>query len=129
MASWPVQVAFLLLYVAVAFLAYSRVMRDFDDGPGRRRARAVAVALGVVVGLELVLGSSMVGIAILPFWGQCIVFLWLATMLLYYLVRFLTATRSGSGDDETRRRGAALDGALAPLRDRIGGPPRPAPPE
>lgn len=124
MASWPVQVTFLLLYVAVAGLAYSRVMRDFDDGPGRRRARAVVVALGVVVGLELVLGSSMVGIVVLPIWTQFIVLLWLAAMLLYYLVRFFTATRSGSGDEETRRRGEALDGALAPLREERGKPPR-----
>lgn len=127
-ASWPVQVACLLLYVAVACLAYSRVVRDFDDGPGRRRVRAVVIALGVLVGLELVLGSSMAGIAILPFWVQFVVLLWLAGMFLYYLVRFLTATRSGSGDDETRRRGAALDGVLAPPHDERGKPSHPAPP-
>ena len=32
-ASWPVQAVFLQPYVAVACLAYSRVVRDFDDGP------------------------------------------------------------------------------------------------
>jgi membrane protein implicated in regulation of membrane protease activity len=76
----------------------------------------------------LVVGSSMVGIAAVPFWVQSVVFLWLAAMFLYYLLRFFTATRSGSGDEETRRRGAALDGALAPLHDEIGKPPCPASP-
>ncbi len=122
MASWPVQVAFIVLYAGVAYLAFTRVLRDFGDGPARRRGRAVVVALGVFVGLEIILGGSLMGLAVLPFWFQFVVFLWLAGLLLYYLVRLLTMQRSGAGDDEARRRGAALEGVIAPMQDDLHGP-------
>lgn len=116
MASWPVQVAFVVLYAGVAYLAFTRVLRAFDDGPARRRARAV------VVGLEVIRGGSLMGLAVLPFWFPFVVLLWLAGMLLYYLVRLLTMRRSGAGDDEARRRGAALEGVIAPMHDDLHGP-------
>lgn len=114
--SWPVQVAMLVIYALVAWLAYSKALRTLEDRPGRRRTLALVLALGVFVVLEVVLGSSMMGSAILPMWFQVVVLLWLTAMLLYYLLRFATAQRRGRGDDETRRRGEALDAALTPRR-------------
>jgi membrane protein implicated in regulation of membrane protease activity len=107
-SSWPVQLALTAFYVGLAVLAFSRVARDWDDG-ARRWFRAVAVALGVFLVLDVVLGSAVLGLVIWPLWVQIPLVVWLGGMWLYYTMRFMTRVRPGPGDPETQRRGAALE--------------------
>jgi membrane protein implicated in regulation of membrane protease activity len=119
MSSWPVQLLAVVLYVGLAVLAFTRVSRDWQDEGGTRNRYFLGsvVALGVFVILQFVLGSSMFGIVNWPTWLYLIEVIWLFAMWLYYFIRFMTRTRSGPGDDETRRRGAALEGVIAPMSD------------
>jgi membrane protein implicated in regulation of membrane protease activity len=122
LTSWPAQAVFAALYVGLAVLAYSRVARDWDDGPVRRSVRGAVVALGVFVVLQVVLGQALLGIVIWPVYLFVIELLWLFALWLYYFIRFMTRQRSGPGDPETQRRGAALDGTIAQMeRERRGG--------
>lgn len=121
-ASWPVQLAVLALYAALAVLVFTRVARDFEDGPARRYARAALVALGVFVLLEFVLGSTVLGVVIWPLWLRILELLWLAALCFYYLVRLLTRPRPAAGDEESRRRGEALEGAIEPMERELHGP-------
>jgi len=51
-------------------------------------------------------------------------FVWLAAMWFYYIVRLMTGQRSGPGDPETQRRGAALDRTISSMeQERLGGEP------
>jgi membrane protein implicated in regulation of membrane protease activity len=117
MASWPIQLAILALYVGLAILVLRRVSRDWQDegGPRNRWFLGAVVALGVFVVLQFALGSSLFGAVTWPAWLEALEFLWLAGLWVYYLARFMTRQRSGPGDDESRRRGAALDKVIAPL--------------
>jgi hypothetical protein len=117
MTSWPAQGLIVALYVGLAVLAYTRVARDWEDGPRKRYFRAAVVALGVFFILEFVLGSALLSIVVWPTWLYLIEMIWLFGMWLYYFVRFMTRQRSGPGDDESRRRGAALERVIAPLSD------------
>ena len=67
--------------------------------------------------LEVVLGKALLAVVMWPTWLYLIELIWLFGMWLYYFIRFMTRQRSGPGDDETRRRGAALEGVIAPLSD------------
>ena len=122
--SSPVQAALAALYLGLAALVLARVARDWDDGPARRYIRGAVVALGVFVVLEVVLGQALLGVVIWPIWLLIVELLWLFALWLYYFVRFMTRQRSGPGDAEARRRGAALDGSLSGLEQerRAGGP-------
>jgi membrane protein implicated in regulation of membrane protease activity len=115
--SWPVQAIVLALYVGLAVLAFTRVARDWDDGPRKQYFRAAIVALGVFFVLEFVLGKALLAVVMWPTWLYLFEVIWLFGMWLYYFIRFITRQRSGPGDDETRRRGAALEGVIAPLSD------------
>jgi membrane protein implicated in regulation of membrane protease activity len=117
MTSWPAQVIFLAFYAGLAILAFTRVARDWEDGPGKRYFRAAIVALGIFLLLEVVLGRALLAVVMWPTWLYLIELIWLFAMWFYYFVRFVTRQRSGPGDDETRRRGAALEGVIAPLSD------------
>jgi membrane protein implicated in regulation of membrane protease activity len=120
--SWPAQAAFAALYAGLAALAFTRVVRSWDDGRARRYFRAAVVALGVFVVLQVVLGQAFLGVVLWPVWLLIIELLWLFALWLYYFIRFMTRQRSGPGDPETRRRGAALDGTISRLEEeRRGG--------
>ena len=122
LTSWPVQAALAALYVGLAVLVFTRVTRDWEDGPARRYFRGAVVALGVFVVLQVVLGQALLGVVIWPVWLLIIELLWLFALWLYYLIRFLTRQRSGPGDPDTRRRGAALDGTISRMeQERRGG--------
>jgi len=117
MTSWPGQAIFLAFYAGIAILAFTRVARDWEDGPRKRYFRAAIVALGIFLVLEVVLGKALLAVVMWPTWLYLIEVIWLFAMWLYYFIRFMTGQRSGPGDDETRRRGAALEGVIAPLSD------------
>jgi uncharacterized membrane protein YgcG len=122
LTSWPAQAALAALYVGLAGLAYTRVARAWDDGPARRYFRGAVVALGVFVVLQVVLGGALLEVVIWPVWLLIIELLWLFALWLYYFVRFMTRQRSGPGDPETQRRGAALDGTISRMeQERRGG--------
>ena len=112
MTSWPMQALIIALYVGIAVLAFTRVARDWEDGPRRRYFRAAVVALGVFFVLEVVLGQALLSFVIWPAWLYLIELLWLFALWLYYFFRFLTRQRSGPGDPESKRRGVALDGTI-----------------
>ena len=117
MTSWPGQAIFLALYAGLAILAFTRVARDWEEGPRKRYFRAAVVALGVFLVLEVVLGKALLAVVMWPTWFYLIELIWLFAMWFYYFIRFMTGRRRGPGDDETRRRGAALEGVIAPLSD------------
>jgi small-conductance mechanosensitive channel len=113
MTSWPAQAVIVALYVGLAVLAFTRVARDWDDGPRKRYFRAAVVALGVFLLLEVVLGRALLAFVVWPAWLYLIELLVLFGLWLYYFVRFMTRQRSGPGDPESVRRGAALDETLS----------------
>ena len=119
MSSWPAQALIVLLYVGLAAFAYVRVSREWQDVGGARNRYFLGtlIVLGVLVILQFVLGSSLLGVVRWPTWLYWIQYVVLFALLFYYVVRFLTRQRSGRGDDETRRRGAALEHVIAPAGD------------
>ena len=119
MSSWPAQALIVILYLGLAALAYVRVSREWQDVGGARNRYFLGtlIVLGVLVILQFVLGSSLLGVASWPTWLYWIEYVVLFTLLFYYVVRFLTRRRSGRGDDETRRRGAALEDVIAQKSD------------
>lgn len=119
MSSWPAQLLIVVLYLGLAILAYTRVSRDWKDvgGPRNRYFLGAVIALGVFVVLQFVLGSSVLGLVRWPIWLYWIEFVFFFALWLYYFIRFMTRQRSGPGDDETRRRGTALEGVIAPMSD------------
>ncbi len=121
LTSWPAQAVFLAFYAGLAVLAFTRVARDWEDGPRKRYFRAAIVALGIFLVLEVVLGKALLAVVMWPTWLYLIELIWLFAMWLYYFIRFMTGQRRGPGDDETRRRGAALEGVIAPLSDEAHG--------
>ena len=122
LASWPAQAVFAALYVGLAVLVFTRVTRAWDDGSTRRYFRGAVVALGVFVVLEVVLGQALLGVVAWPVWLLVIELLWLFALWLYFFIRFMTRQRSGPGDPETQRRGAALDGTISRMeQERHGG--------
>jgi membrane protein implicated in regulation of membrane protease activity len=117
LTSWPAQALFLAFYAGLAVLAFTRVARDWEDGPRKRYFRAAIVALGLFLVLEVVLGKALLAVVMWPTWLYLIELIWLFAMWFYYFVRFMTRQRRGPGDEETRRRGAALEGVISPLSD------------
>ena len=118
MTSWPAQALMVALYLGLAVLVFTRVARDWDDGPRKRYFRAAIVAFGVFIVLELVLGKALLGVVLWPTWLYLIEMIWLFALWLYYFIRFMTRQRSGPGDDESRRRGDALEHVIAPLSEK-----------
>jgi len=122
LTSWPAQAALAALYAGLAALAFTRVARAWDDGRVRRYFRAAVVALGVFVVLQVILGQALLGVVMWPVWLLIIELLCLFALWLYAFIRFLTRQRSGPGDPEAQRRGAALDGTIARMeKERDGG--------
>jgi hypothetical protein len=116
LSSWPVALVFAALYGLLAVFVFVRVSRDFDDAPAVRRARALVVALGVFLLLVIILPGFFGGVSV-PVPVKLIAVLWLFAAWLYYIVRFMTAQRSGPADPEAQRRGRALEQTLAPMAD------------
>jgi phosphatidylserine synthase len=120
MSSWPAQALIVVLYLGLAALAYARVSREWQDVGGARNRYFLGtlIVLGVLVIVQFVLGSSLLGVVRWPTWLYLIEYVVLFTLFFYYVVRLLTRQRSGRGDDETRRRGAALEDVIAPKSDQ-----------
>jgi len=113
LTSWPAQAALAALYAGLAAFAFTRVARAWDDGPACRCFRAAVVALGVFVLLQVILGQALLGVVMWPVWLLIIELLCLFALWLYFFIRFMTRQRSGPGDPDAQRRGAALDGAIS----------------
>jgi len=119
MSSWPAQALIVVLYLGLAALAYVRVSREWQDVGGARNRYFLGtlIVLGVLVILQFVLGSSMLGVVRWPTWLYWIEYVVLFALLFYYVIRLLTRQRSGRGDDETRRRGGELEHVIAQKSD------------
>lgn len=115
MNSWAVQLIIAALVVGLVIVAFTRASRIFDDDRTRTAFRIAVTALGVVVVLQAVITAILGLTPIVPV--VVIEWVWVATMFFYCIVRFLSRQRSGPGDPETRRRGAALDGSIRRLED------------
>jgi predicted permease len=115
MTSWAVQLIIAALVGGLVIVAFTRASRIFDDDRARRAFRIAVTALGVLVVLQAVITAILGRTPIVPV--VVIEWVWLAAMFFYCIVRFLSRQRSGSGDPETRRRGAALDGSIRRLED------------
>jgi hypothetical protein len=116
MLSWPVQLAIMLLWVGLAALLVRHARREWDGGLHNRYLQVGLVVFGAFLVAQFLLASSLVGDAFWPVWPFVVEFVVLFALWLYAFVRFMTTTRSGKGDEETRRRGAALDEVIAAER-------------
>jgi len=123
MNSWAVQLVIATLLVGLLLVAFTRASRIFDDDRKRTAFRIVVAGLGVLVVLQAVVTALLGRVPLVAV--AAIEWVLLAAMGFYYVVRFLTRRRSGRVDEETRRRGAALDAALAPPHVETRTPPRP----
>lgn len=110
--SWVVQAAIAGLFVALVVVAFALSSRTFEDRRTRLIFRIDVVLLGAALVLQAV-ATAWLGHTPFPPIPQLIEFIWLIALWLYYFFRLLTRQRSGRGDAETRRRGVALDDALA----------------
>jgi len=120
MTSWAVQLVIAALLVGLVIVAFTRASRIFDDDRTRTAFRIVVAALGVLIVVQAVVTAALGRVPLVPL--VVIEFVWLAAMWFYYIVRFMTGQRSGSGDPETQRRGAALDGTISRMeQERRGG--------
>ena len=112
MRSWPVQATVAAVLVVLVAIAYARSSQTFGEGPERTRFRIAILLLAALLVLQAVL-TVAAGRVVTPLWLQVIELAWLFALWLYYFFRVLTGRRSGQGDLETQRRGAALDGAIS----------------
>ena len=120
MNSWAVQLVIAALLVGLVIVAFTRASRIFDDDRTRTAFRFIVAALGILVVVQAMVTAALGRVPLVPL--VVIEFVWLAAMWFYYIVRFMTGQRSGSGDPDARRRGAALDGAISRVeQDRLDG--------
>jgi len=120
MDSWALQAVIACLFVGLVVVAFTRASRTFADDRTRRAFRIAVVALGVLAVLQAVVTAALGRVPYLPV--LLIEFVWLFALWLYYFIRFMTRQRSGRGDPETQRRGAALDGTISRMeQERRGG--------
>ena len=120
MNSWAVQLVLAALLVGLVIVAFTRASRIFDDDRTRTAFRIVVATLGVLIVVQAVVTAALGRVPLVPL--VVIEFVWLAAMWFYYIVRFMTGQRSGSGDPETQRRGVALDGTISRMeQERRGG--------
>jgi len=121
MNSWAVQGIIAAFFVGLVIVALTRASRIFEDDRTRGAFRVAAAALGVLVVLQAVVTAALGHIPFPPI-PQVIEFVWLFALWLYYFIRFMTRQRSGPGDPDTQRRGAALDGTISRMeQERRGG--------
>ena len=121
MNSWAVQGILAAFLLGLVIVAFTRASLTFDDDRTRRTFRVAVTALGVLVVLQAVVTAALGHIPFPPI-PQVIEFVWLFALWLYYFIRFMTRQRSGPGDPDTQRRGAALDGTISRMeQERRGG--------
>ena len=121
MNSWAVQGILAAFLLGLVIVAFTRASLTFDDDRTRRTFRVAVAALGVLVVLQAVATAALGHIPFPPI-PQVIELVWLFALWLYYFIRFMTRQRSGPGDPDARRRGAALDDTIQHLDDeRRGG--------
>ena len=121
MNSWAVQGIIAAFVVGLVIVAFTRASRTFEDDRTRRAFRVAVAALGVFVVLQAVVTAALghVPFPPIPLVIECV---WLFALWLYYFIRFMTRQRSGPGDPDTQRRGAALDGTISRMeQERRGG--------
>ena len=109
MESWPVQLAILLLFVGLAVLLVRHASREWEDGARNRYLFGFLIVAGVFFVAQFLFGSSLLDVVDWPTGLYVIEFVVLFALWLYAFIRFITRQRTGSGDDVTRERGAALD--------------------
>ena len=120
MNSWAVQAVIAGFFVGLMIVAFRRASRTFADDRTRKAFRVAVAALGVLVVLQAVVTAALGSVPFPPV--VAIEFVWLFALWLYYFIRFMTRQRSGRGDPETQRRGAALDGTISRMeQERRGG--------
>ena len=120
MNSWAVQLVIAALLVGLVIVAFTRASRIFNDDRTRAAFRIVVAALGVLIVVQAVVTAALGRVPLVPI--VVIEFVWLAAMWFYYIVRLMTGQRSGPGDPDTQRRGAALDGTISRMeQERLDG--------
>lgn len=120
MNSWAVQLVVATLLVGLLLVAFTRASRVLDDDRKRTAFRIAVAALGALVMLQAVVTAILGRVPLVAV--AAIEWVLLAAMWFYYIARFLTRRRSGPGDPDAQRRGAALDDKIKHLSDeRRGG--------
>ncbi|HTX69757.1 MAG TPA: hypothetical protein VMH50_11525 [Thermoleophilia bacterium] len=109
MTSWPGQLLILLLFAGLAVLLALHARREWEGGLRNKYLVAGLVIGGVFFVVQFLVASGFVGNVSWPVWPTLIEYAVVFALWLYAFVRFMTRTRSGKGDDESRARGAALD--------------------
>jgi hypothetical protein len=122
MESWPAQLVILLLYVGLAALLVRHASREWDRGVRNPSLVAFLIASGAFFVLQFLVGSSLLDVVDWPTGLFVIEFVLVFALWLYWFVRFVTRQRSGPGDDESRERGAALEGIIMPPKDPAAAP-------
>jgi membrane protein implicated in regulation of membrane protease activity len=120
MNSWAVQLVVATLLVGLLLVAFTRASRAFDDNRKRTALRIAVAALGVLIVLQAVVTAILGRVPLVAV--AAIEWVLLAALWFYYIARFLTRRRSGPGDPDAQRRGAALDDKIQHICDeRRGG--------
>jgi hypothetical protein len=109
MTSWPAQLVILLLWAGLAALLMRHARREWEGGLRNKYLVAGLVMGGVFFVAQFLVASGFVGSVTWPVWPTVVEYVVVFALWLYAFVRFMTRTRSGKGDDESRARGAALD--------------------
>jgi heme/copper-type cytochrome/quinol oxidase subunit 3 len=109
MMSWPAQLVILLLFAGLALLLALHARREWEGGLRNKYLVAGLVIGGVFFVAQFLVAGGIVGSVDWPVWPFVVELIVLFALWLYAFVRFMTTTRSGKGDDESRARGAALD--------------------
>jgi hypothetical protein len=112
MTSWPAQLLILLLFAGLALLLVLHARREWEDGLRNKYLIAGLVGGSVFFVAQFLLASGLVGDVTWPVWPFVVETVVLFALWLYAFVRFMTKTRSGKGDDESRARGSALDDVI-----------------
>ncbi len=112
MASWPAQLVILLLWAGLALLLALHARREWEGGLRNKYLVAGLIIGGVFFVTQFLVAGGLVGSVTWPVWPTVIEYVVVFALWLYAFVRFMTKTRSGKGDDESRARGAALDGFI-----------------
>jgi hypothetical protein len=115
--SWPAQLVILLLFAGLAVLLVRHAARVWEGGLRNRYLQVGLVAGGIFFVLQFLFAGSLVGDVSWPAWPFVIELVALFALWLYAFVRFMTRQRSGTGDDESRARGAALDRVIKEAGD------------
>lgn len=128
MSSWPAQLAILLMWAGLALLLARHARREWEGGLRNPYLLGGLIAGGVFFVAQFLFASSLAGGVTWPAWPFVVEFLVLFALWLYAFVRWITRQRGGPGDDEARRRGAALDRVIEQdgRSATAGSPPPPA---